>query len=40
MIAFIKKYKEACISAATLGVALIVEHVISFQGSHYVYLSF
>ena len=40
MIAFTKKYKEACISAVALGVALIVEHVISFQGSHYVYLSF
>jgi Cd2+/Zn2+-exporting ATPase len=38
MIAFIKKYKEAFISAVTLGAALIVEHVISFEGSHYVYL--
>ena len=39
MIAFIKKYKEACISAVALGAALIVEHVVSFDGNHYVYLS-
>ncbi|MEQ9264157.1 MAG: heavy metal translocating P-type ATPase [Balneolaceae bacterium] len=39
MIAFIKKYKEAIISAVTLGAALIVEYVVSFEGSHYVYLS-
>ncbi len=39
MITFIKKYKEACISAVTLSAALIVEYVISFDGNHYVYLS-
>ncbi|MBO6522574.1 MAG: cadmium-translocating P-type ATPase [Balneolaceae bacterium] len=39
MIAFIKKYKEAIISAVTLVAALIVEYVVSFEGSHYVYLS-
>ena len=39
MIAFIKKYKEAIISALTLGAALIVENLNLFEGSHYVYLS-
>ncbi len=38
MISFIKKYKEAVVSALFLAAALIVEHAISFSGQAYIYL--
>lgn len=39
MISFIKKYKEAFISIILLTGALIFEHFVSFEGSHYLYLT-
>jgi len=38
MISFIKKYKEATVSALFLAAALIVEYLFSFAGQAYIYL--
>lgn len=39
MVAFIKKYKEAVISAFALSLALLIEHLLSFNGDRYLYLA-
>lgn len=39
MISFIKRYKEAVVSAIFLTAAVIVEYALSFPGQFYVYLS-
>ena len=39
MISFLKKYKEAVVSAFTLALALITDHLLEFEGQAYVFLS-
>ncbi|MEO9887019.1 MAG: hypothetical protein ABJR05_14730 [Balneola sp.] len=38
MMSFLEKYKEAAISSVALAGALLVEHLIVFEGNQYIYL--